>query len=450
MNITRENIDELNVVLKITIEKNDYEKPVADQLKEYRQKASIPGFRPGKVPDSIIKRRFRVPVLVDEVNKLLSKKLSEYLVEEKLHIFGEPMPNEELQQKINWETDETFEFDFDVALAPEVKLELGKNDVFQYYQISASDESIDKQIEMAKSQLGQNVPDEEVKADSTVRGDFAQLDENGQAIENGIQPKGVAIAIDLIKNEEIKNNFIGKKKDDVVVFDPVVAFENRHDIKHMLNIKKEEAETLNGNFSFTITEVLKFEEANLDEELFKKIYGEETEVKTLEDFRNRIKADIEGNLVYSSNQKFAIDTRNKLLEATNLQLPVAFLKRWLVAINKELTIEQIEKEFDDFLIDLKWQLIKDTIIKENEIKVIPEEATAFAVEMARAQYQQYGLYDVPAEQLESFARMILEKEEETERIYKRLYEDKVIKAVKEKVTIQETPISQDEFTKLMQ
>ncbi|HCE58574.1 MAG TPA: trigger factor [Prolixibacteraceae bacterium] len=450
MNITRVNTDELNAVLKINIEKADYEKTVAEQLKEYRQKASIPGFRPGKVPDSIIKRRFRVPVMVDEVNKLLSQKLSEYLVDEKLHILGEPLPNEELQQKINWETDENFEFDFDIALAPKVNIEFSKNDVIPYYQISASEETIDKQIEMAKTQLGENVPDDVVKENSTVRGDFVQLGENGEPVENGIQPKSVAVAIDLIKNEEIKNSFIGKKKDDVVVFDPVVAFENRHEIKHLLNIKKEEAEALNSNFSYTITEVLKFEEASLDEELFKKLYGEETDVKTVEDFRNRIKNEIEANLVYSSNQKFAIDTRDKLLADTNLQLPETFLKRWLVAINKELTVEQIEKEFDDFLVDLRWQLIKDTIIKENEIKVIPEEAHAFATEMARAQYNQYGIYDIPQEQLDSFAKMILEKEEEKERIYKRLYEDKVVKAVKDKVTLQETPVSQEDFNQMMQ
>ena len=450
MNITRVNTDELNAVLKINIEKADYEKTVAEQLKEYRQKASIPGFRPGKVPDSIIKRRFRVPVMVDEVNKLLSQKLSEYLVDEKLHILGEPLPNEELQQKINWETDENFEFDFDIALAPKVNIEFSKNDVIPYYQISASEETIDKQIEMAKTQLGENVPDDVVKENSTVRGDFVQLGENGEPVENGIQPKSVAVAIDLIKNEEIKNSFIGKKKDDVVVFDPVVAFENRHEIKHLLNIKKEEAEALNSNFSYTITEVLKFEEASLDEELFKKLYGEETDVKTVEDFRNRIKNEIEANLVYSSNQKFAIDTRDKLLADTNLQLPETFLKRWLVAINKELTVEQIEKEFDDFLVDLRWQLIKDTIIKENEIKVIPEEAHAFATEMARAQYNQYGIYDIPQEQLDSFAKMILEKEEEKERIYKRLYEDKVVKAVKDKVTLLETPVSQEDFNQMMQ
>lgn len=449
MNITREYIDAVNAILKVDIEKADYEKTVADQLKEYRQKAVIPGFRPGKVPDSLIKRKYRIPVLVEEVNKLLSQKLSQYLVEEKLNILGEPLPNEEQQKSINWETDENFEFAFDIALAPEVKISLDKQTEIKYYKINVSDEMINQQVEMTQSQLGQNLPDDVISDSSSVRGNFIQLNDAGEEIENGIRPNGVLIAIDMIKDEEIKSSFIGKKKDDVIVFDPVKAFENRHEVGHMLKIKHEEADVLNSNFSFTVTEILKFEKAELNEDLFKKIYGEETDVKTNEDFRNRIKTEIEANLVYSSNHKFAIDVHNNLVEQNNLMLPEAFLKRWLIAINKELTVEQIENEFDAFISDLKWQLIKDSIIKENEISVSNEETQVFALQMARAQYNQYGIFDIPDEQLESFAKIILEKPEESERIYKRLYEDKVINVVKEKITVQETEVSQEEFNEMM-
>jgi len=449
MNVTRENIDELNFVLKVNIEKADYSDAVAKELKSYRQKASIPGFRPGKVPESIITRKYRIPVMVEEVNKLISKSLSDYMVNEKLHILGEPLPNEAQQKDINWEADENFEFAFDLAVAPEINLSLSKNDIFNYYTISASDSSIESQIETAKSQLGKNVPDEETKDNSSVRGNFVQLDEAGEAIENGIKPEGVLIAVDLIKDADIKASFIGKKIGDVVIFDPVKAMENRNEIKHMLKISQEEANELNSKFSFTVTEILKFEAAELNEDLFKQLYGEETEIKTVEDFRNRIKEDIENNLVHSSNHKFALDTHDKLIEMTNLSLPEAFLKRWLIAINKDITLEQIEKEFDDFILDLKWQLIKDFIAKQNSIIVLPEEVNAFAIEMARAQYYQYGIYEIPEEQLESFAKIILEKPEEKERIYKKIHEDKVIKAVKEEVTIQETPISQDDFNAMM-
>ena len=449
MNITRENTDAVNAILKVGIEKADYEKTVADQLKEYRQKAVIPGFRPGKVPDSLIKRKYRIPVLVEEVNKLLSKKLSEYLVEKKLNILGEPLPNEEQQKNISWETDENFEFVFDIALAPEIDITLDEKTEIKYYKIAVSEEMIDQQAEMAQSQLGQNVPDDQVKDNSSVRGNFVQLNEAGEEVENGIRPEEVLIAIDMIKDEEIKKSFVGKKKDDVVIFDPVKAYENKTEVAHMLKIKPEEAEELNGNFSYTITDILRFEKAELNEDLFKKLYGEETDVKTNEDFRNRIKTEIEANLIHSSNHKFGIDTHNKLVEENNIVLPEAFLKRWLIAVNKELTVEQIEKEFDAFIDDLKWQLIKDAIGKENEIGVSTEETQAFATQMARAQYNQYGIFDIPDEQLESFAKMILEKPEEAERINKKLYEDKVVEAVKEKITVQEAEVSQEEFNEMM-
>jgi len=449
MNITRENIDAVNAVLKVDIEKADYEKTVADQLKEYRQKAVIPGFRPGKVPDGLIKRKYRIPVLVEEVNKLLSKNLSQYLVDEKLNILGEPLPNEEQQKSISWETDENFEFVFDIALAPEINISLDKHNEFNFYKISVSEEMIDQQVEMAQSQLGQNLPDDAINDKSSVRGNFVQLNDAGEELENGIRPNDVLIAIDMIKNDEIKNGFIGKKSGDVVVFDPVIAFENRNEIKHMLKIKQEEADVLNSNFSFTVTEILRFEKAELNEDFFKKLYGEQTDVKTAEDFRNRIKTEIETNLVYSSNHKFAIDAHDKLVEQANISLPETFLKRWLIAINKDITVEQIENEFESFINDLKWQLIKDKIIKENEIKVSEAETRAFAVQMARAQYNQYGIYDIPEEQLESFAKMILEKPEEGERIYKRLYEDKVMRVVKEQVGIVEKEVSQEDFNQMM-
>ncbi|WP_297088608.1 trigger factor [uncultured Draconibacterium sp.] len=450
MNINLENIDQVNAVINLTIEKTDYEKQVADVLKDYRQKASIPGFRPGKVPAGLIKKRFGTAVLVEEVNKLISQNLTKYMIDEKLPILGEPLPNEEKQKPIDWEKDETFEFAFDVALAPEVNVSVDKRSKYNYYNIAVSDDMIQQQVDMAASQLGQNVPAEEAKDNSTVRGNFVQLDTEGSEVEEGIAPEGVLLAIDKIKDEEIKNAFVGCKKDDILVFDPVKAFENKHEVAHMLNIKPEEAETLESEFRYTVTEVLQFEKAELNEDLFKKLYGEDTEIKTIEDFKAKIKEDLAKNLEYSSEHKFSLDTRDALVEKTALELPEEFLKRWLTAVNKELTAEQIENEFPAFILDLKWQLIKDQIAKENELKVEAEEAEDFAKKMALAQYQQYGIHDVPEEQLESFAKMMLEKPEEKDRIFKKLLEDKVVAVVKDKVTLQEKEISQEEFNELMQ
>lgn len=450
MNITRENIDNTSAIVKVLVEKSDYEEAVNKQLKQYRQQAAIPGFRPGKAPAGLIKRKFGTAILVDEVNNILSNKLSQYFVQEKLSILGEPLPNNELQKPINWETDENFEFAFDIAFTPEVNLTIDQNDKINYYNIAVSEERIDEQVEYTARRLGQNVPDDEVRQDSTVRGDFIQVDENGNDVEDGIQTKNVAIAIDRMKDETTKQEFIGKKVGDIVVFDPVKTYENRHEVGHMLNISHEQADQLNSSFRFTINEILKFEKAELNEELFKEMYGENTDVKTIEDFRNRVKEEIASNLKNSSDNKFATDAREALLEKAGLELPEEFLKRWLIAVNKKLTVEQIEKEFPYFIDDLKWQIIRDIIARENNIEVTEEEINEYAKNIARAQYYNYGIFDIPEEQIESFARLILEKSNQKEQIYNGIFDDKVIKAVKEKVTIVEKEVTEEEFDKLMQ
>jgi trigger factor len=449
MNVTRENIDEVNAVINLVIEKADYEKQVAEVLKDYRKKANIPGFRPGKVPAGIINKRFGTAVLVEEVNKLISQNLSKYLVDEKLSILGEPLPNEDKQKDIDWEKDENFEFHFDIGLAPEINITLDKRSKYKYYTITVSDEMIAQQEEMAASQLGKNVPVEEAKDNSSVRGNMVQLDEEGNEVEDGISAEGALLAVDRIKDTDIQKLFVGCKKDDIVVFNPMKAFDNNHEVGHLLGIKPEEAETLESEFRYTVTEILQFEKAELNEELFKQLYGEDTEVKTIEDFRARIKEEIANNLVYSSEQKFTIDVRDALVEKINPELPDAFLKRWLLATNKELTPEQIDSEFEAFLKDLQWQLIKDQITKDNELSVAPEEAEDFAKKLAFAQFQQYGMHNVTDEQLQPYAQMMLEKPEEKERIYKKLYEDKVVAVVKDKVTLQEEEVSQEEFNKMM-
>jgi len=448
MNITRENTDNVNAVVKITIEKPDYEPKVEEKLKEYRQKADMPGFRPGKAPLGLVKKRFGKSLLIDEVNTLLSQKLTGYLMEEKLQILGEPLPNEEQQKPIDWDKDENFEFVFDLALAPEVEVPLEEKDKINYYKIKVSDEMIDQQVDMITSQMGENKDVDEVKEKGLVRGDFVQLDEEGNELEEGIRPEGVLLAIDLIKDKDIQQEFIGKKKGDIVIFDPVKAYEDVHEVQHMLNISHEQAHELNSKFKFTINEPLEFEKAELNEELYKKIYGEDTEVKTEEDLRKRLAEELAANLVHSSEQRFAMDARDTLIEKVNPELPEAFLKRWLRVANKDVTEEQIENDFDGFLKDLKWQLIKDKLIKENELKVEEEEAFDFAKQLAQAQYAQYGIPNVPEDQLESFAKMILEKQEEKERLYNKLLEDKVVAVVKDKVSLDEKEVTQEEFTEL--
>ncbi|MBW6537291.1 MAG: trigger factor [Mariniphaga sp.] len=448
MKVTRENIDNVNAVVKVLIEKPDYEKTVEETLKDYRQKASIPGFRPGKAPMGLIKRRFEKSVMAEEINKMLSQNLTRYLMDEKLQVLGEPLASNEHQKSIDWEKDEDFEFAFDVALAPKVEVPLSEEDKLKYFTIKVTDDMVNEQVEMIQSQMGENTDADEVAEKSLVRGDFVELDEEGNEKEEAIKADGVLLSVDLVKDEEIKKQFIGKQKEEVLIFDPVTAYQDRHEVGHLLKISHEQADELNSIFRFTITEILDFRKAELNEELYKKIYGEDTDVKTEEDLRNRLKEEIANSLLQSSDRRFAYDTRDALVEKVNPELPEAFLKRWLKEANQDVTDEQIENDFEGFMKDLRWQLIKDFIVKENELKVEEEEAFGLAKQLAHAQYSQYGIYNAPEDQLESFAKMILEKPEEKERLYNKVLEDKVIDVVKGKVTLENKEVTREEFEEM--
>jgi trigger factor len=450
MNITRENIDELNAILTVSIEKNDYEATVNDVLKNYRKKANMPGFRPGMVPAGLIKKMYGKAALADEVNKIISKGLTDYIHAENLNVLGEPLPNDEKQLPIDWDAQTGFSFVFDIAMAPAIDVKLEEIAALPFYNIIADNEMVSKQVDAYASRLGENKVVETVGENDTVRGNFVQLNEDGSELDGGIVAEKVVIAVDLMKDEEVKASFLGKKAGDVVVFDPVKAYDNKHEVGHMLNISHEAAETLTGNFSFTIIEVLHFEKAELSQDLFSKIYGEDSGIVTEEEFKAKVKAEIEENFVYSSNYKFALDSRDALIKAIPFSLPVAFLKRWIKATNEKMTDEQIDSDFDNFMTDLKWQLIKDRIVRDHELKITEEDVRALAKEMAAMQFRQYGLNNVGDEHLENYANHMLQNEEERRKLVARKLEDVIVATIKEKATLDVKEVSHDEFNKMLE
>jgi trigger factor len=450
MNITKENIDALNATITVKIEKNDYETTVNEVLKDYRKKANMPGFRPGKVPGGLVKKMYGKAVTADEVNKMLSHNLSQYFVDEKLNILGDPLPNEEKQPTINWDQDEDFEFVFDIAMAPDIEVKLDKQDKFIYYTITVDEDTVNKQVEAYTGRFGENINVEEVSEKDLIRGNFVQLDSESNELQDGIKAEKVIVSVDLIKDEVIKNEIIGKKTGDSLIFDPIKAYDNRHEVGHLLNLSHEDAEKIEGDFRFTILEVLRFVPAEINEELFKKAFGENTEVKTEDDFRNKIKKDLESNFVFSSNYKFAIDTREALIEKVEMELPEEFLKRWIKVTNKNLTDEQIENDFPGFMKDLRWQLIRDRLIKDNDIKVSEEDIKAEGKRIAAMQFSQYGMFNVPDEHLENYAAQIIKNEEEKKRLYMKAEEDKILDIIKSKVTLEEKEIGHEEFNKLLE
>jgi len=450
MNIIRENIDELNAILTVSIEKNDYEANVADVLKNYRKKANMPGFRPGMVPAGLIKKMYGKAALAEEVNKILSKSLTDYIQNEKLNVLGEPLPNDEKQQSIDWDNQTDYSFVFDIGMAPEISVKLDEQTTIPFYTIAADEDMVNKQTDAYAGRLGENKVVELVGENDTVRGNFEQLDTEGNVLEGGVKSEKVIIAIDLMKDEAVKATFIGKKAGDVIVFDPVKTYENRHEVGHMLNISHEAADSLEGEFRFTIVEVLHFEKAELNQEVFSKIYGEDSGITTEEEFKARIKSEIEENFTHSSNYKFAIDSRDALLKEIQFALPEAFLKRWIKATNEKMTDEQIEGDFDNFMVDLKWQLIKDKIIKNYDLKITEDDVKALAKEMAAIQFRQYGLNNVGEEYLENYANHMLQNEEERRKLVARKHEDVIVSTIKDKVTLDLKEVGYDEFNKMLE
>lgn len=450
MKITKENIDDLNAVVRLTIEKEDYEATVKETLKDYRKKANMPGFRVGKVPASLVKKMYGKAVLAEEVNKVLSQNLTKYIFDEKLDILGEPMPNEELQQAIDWDNDETFEFVFDLGMNPEFTLNLDKRSKLPFYEIEVTDELIDQQVENYSNRFGQNIPAEVITEKESLRGNFAQLDAEGNVIEGGIQAEEALVSVELIKDEAIKALFIGKKEGDVVTFNPRTAFDNDPEVAHLLKIDQQIAADLVSEFNYTITSVETFVPAEVNEELFKKVYGEETEIADIEQFRAKIVEELKENLVYSSEYRFMVDAKESLVKKAKMDLPEAFLKRWLVATNENMTTEQVENDFDSFRDDLKWTLIKSKVAKENEIKVEEADILEGAREMAMMQFRQYGMMNIPDEYLDNYSNSILQDEEQKRRLTEKKVEDKVLAFIKEKVNIETKAISQGDFDKLFE
>ena len=450
MNITKENIDDLNAVLKVNVVKEDYEEKVNTVLKDYRKKANIPGFRPGKVPIGMISKMYRRPVMLDEVNKLISESISKYIVDENIKILGDPMPSKEQYSKIDFDTDEEFEFKFDIGLQPEFEVRLSNRDKVKYYSIKVNEELIDKYQQSYAQRFGAFKPVDEIVEKEMIVGTIEQIDEEGKVVDDGISAEDSRISVEMIKDEDIKKTFFGLKAGNSVSFDIKKAFPANTEIAAILKIKTEEVEAIKPDFKFTIKEITKFEQAEVNQELFDKVYGKDN-VKSVEEFRNKIADEIKLNLTRESDYKFLIDLKETLTDKVKCALPVEFLKRWLKEVNKEkMNEEQVENEFPKFEVDLKWQLIKNNLIKENEMKVSEDEVRQEAKNFARMQFVQYGITNIPDEHLEKYTSDILNKEDEKSRIYEKLYEDKVLNFIKENIKVDKKEVTSEEFNKLFE
>lgn len=449
MNIVRKDHDSVNATITISIEKADYSEKVEKTLRDYRKKANIPGFRPGMVPMGLLKKMYGKSILADEINKMLSDELYKYIRENNINILGEPLPNEEEQKEINFDTQEDFEFSFDLGLAPEFEVELNKKDKVKFYHIAASNEMVNNQVKSYTSRYGKYAQEETVEEKDMVKGLVVEL-ENGEVKEDGIQVSDAVLTPAYMKDEASKNSFVGKKAGDQVTFNPKTAFENEAEIASLLKVKKEDVAGLTADFLFTIESNTRYHEAEVNQELFDKVYGDGV-VNSEEEFIAKIKATIEEQLQQDSNYKFGMDAREALIKKySDLTFPDAFLKRWLALTNKELTADKIEEDYPKMIADLKWQLIKDKIARANNVQVENEDVQAYGRQVARAQFAQYGMTGLDDAILDNYAKDMFKNEEQLRNIIDRVAENKVVDIIKNTVKLDTKEVSIEEFNKMFE
>lgn len=445
MNFTQEKIDELNAVVKVKLGPEDYVDRVEKILKDYQKKANIPGFRPGKVPSGMIKKMYGKSILVDEINKILYDSLNGYISEHKLEVLGNPLPKRDDAQSIDWDNQKEFEFSYDLGLAPQFDIELSAKEKFDYLTVKVDDETITKYSTDMARRYGK-VANPEISQDSDLLfGDFVEVDANGNALELGIT-KSTTLAVDTIKDEKLKKQFIGLAKGAKVTVTPSDLSENKTDLAAMLGITKEQAEELKNKFTFTVTNISRIEPAELTEEFFGKVYG--SEVKTAEQFRAKIQEELSQMYAVDSDRKLKNDIVIRLIDKLKIALPDEFLKRWLMAVNdKPLTYEQVDAEYNAYSNGLRWQLIENKILRNNSINITNEELREYVRGLVREQFARYNQMEMQAEDLESTVDRVLSNQDEAKKLYERMYDIRLMDLFKRTFTLNNKEVSVEELYK---
>ena len=449
MNVSLQNIDKVSALLTVKLEKADYQEQVDKSLKNFRQKAQIPGFRKGMVPMSLVKKMYGKSAVAEEVNKLLSDSVYKYIQDNKIEILGEPLPNEDKQVAIDFDTMEEFEFLFDIALAPEFKAELTDKDKVDYYTIEVTDEMVDNQVKAYTQRTGKYDKVDVYADNDMLKGLLAELDENGNTKEGGIQVEGAVMMPAYMKNDDQKAIFAGAKVNDVLVFNPYTAWDgNEAELSSLLKIEKEAVADMKSNFSFQVEEITRFVAGDLNQEIFDQVFGEGV-VNNEADFRAKVKESIAAQFVADSDYKFLIDLRKVLTDKIGkLEFPDALLKRIMRLNNPDKDEKFVEDNYDKSIEELTWHLVKEQLVKANDIKVEQEDIVNMAKEATRAQFAQYGMMSVPDEILENYSKEMLKKKESVEGLVNRVVEAKLAAALKSQVKLENKSVSMEEFNKM--
>lgn len=449
MKVSFENPDKINGLLTITVEEADYKNEVDQTLKDYRKKANVPGFRLGQVPMGMIKRQYGGAVKMDAINKIVGEQINKYITDNKINMLGQPLASE-AQQPQDLEKEGPYTFIFDIAVAPEFEIELTSKDKIDYYDINVDDALIDRQVEMFASRLGKNVDVEEYADGDVIKGDLRELDKKGNTKEDGLTVEAAMVMPEYIKAAAQKKLFKGAKVGDIITFNPRKAYKDSDaEMAALLKIEKDKLAEHEGDFSYQITNIQRFENHAIDQELFDQTFGKD-QVKDEKAFRAKIAEGLKGQLEMDSDYKFLQDVRKYAEEKVGqLTYPDALLKRMMKENNKEKDQEFIDKNYDASIKELTWSLIRNRLSEKAQVKVNDEDVRNAARETARVQFAQYGMNNVPDEYVNNYADELLKKQESVQQFVDRAIDLKLIEAFKKTVKLNKKSISLDDFNKMM-
>ena len=443
MNIVKNDIDSLNAEITIAVTPVDYETRVNEAIKKVQRQASMPGFRPGKVPVGLIKKQHGTQILVDEVNKLLQDSIYKYIEENKIEILGNPLPKDQTPFDFNKQTD--FEFTYQIGLAPVFNISLDDKHSFTYKTVKIDDELVDKYLKDVRRNYGKPVNPDVAGEKDVVFVDINELDATGAIKPGGIY-KSTSVSYERLTNENAKAKILGVKKEEKIIININELYETAVDKSVSLGIEKEVAETIDCTLQLTVKNIARLEDAELNQELFDKVYGEGT-VTTEDEFKDKIRNELSLMFNADADRFLKTEVETNLVNKLNLQLPDAFLKRWLLMVNeKPLTQEELEKDYPNYTKAMHWRLIENKLIKDNDIKVDANEAAEEAKLFIRGEFSKYG--QVPQEEeVTKIAKELLGKEKEAQKIFENIYSKKVLELVKQKCTLEVKEVSYDDFFK---
>lgn len=447
MNITQEKINDLNAVVKIKIAPEDYTEKVDKSIKEQAKKANLPGFRKGMVPAAHIKKMYGRSILVEEINNLLSETLNKHLTDNKVEILGQPLPVMDDAKEFKWDYTDEFEFDYELGLAPAIDVNITSKDKFTQYNVKADEETLAARIKNIRKSYGKMTNPEVSADDDVLYAELAQLSADGSVFEGGITQTG-SIRLDQVTDKKILKSLIGLKKDDVVELDVQKAFDkNEVIIAKLLNISEEDAKDLQSKFQVTVKNVNRLEEADLNQEFFDKLFGAGA-VTDEAGFTAKITEEVESMFKQDADRKLQNDIYTKLIESVKMELPDAFLRKWLKATNEKLTEEELAEGYDDFAKNLKWTLIENKLIKDNNIEIKYEDVFQTAKQRLDAQFRMYSPTPMPEDQLAQYTATFLKEKDNANRIFDEVKAIKVFEYIQSVATLDQKDIAYNKFVEL--